>query len=77
MTVIKAEAYKQEQKIRGDGDAKAAEIYAAAYNKDPEFYSFYRSINAYRKSMGQPGDLLVLDPDSDFFRYLNEADGKR
>ena len=77
VTVIKAEAYKQEQKIRGDGDAKAAEIYAAAYNKDPEFYSFYRSINAYRKSMGQPGDLLVLDPDSDFFRYLNEADGKR
>jgi modulator of FtsH protease HflC len=77
VTVILADAYKQEQKIRGEGDASAAEIYASAYNKDPEFYSFYRSMNAYRKSMGKPGDLLVLDPDSDFFRYLNESDGKR
>lgn len=77
VTVILANAYKEEQKIRGEGDAKAAEIYASAYNKDPEFYSFYRSINAYRKSMGQPGDLLVLDPESEFFRYLNKADGKR
>ena len=76
-TIILADAYRDGQKIRGEGDAQAAEIYANAYNKDPEFYSFYRSIDAYRKSIGQSGDLLVLDPDSDFFRYLNELDGSR
>ena len=75
-TVILADAYRDSQKIRGEGDATAAEIYAKAYNKDPEFYSFYRSIDAYRKSMGKD-DLLVLDPDNDFFRYLNESDGGR
>ena len=74
-TVILANAYRDSQKIRGDGDATAAEIYANAYNKDPEFYAFYRSIDAYRKSIGREGDLLVLDPSSDFFRYLNRADG--
>lgn len=76
-TVILADAYRDGQKIRGEGDARAAEIYANAYNKDPEFYAFYRSIDAYRKSMGKEGDLLVLDPDNDFFRYLNQADGGR
>lgn len=76
-TVILANAYRDSQKIRGEGDALAAEIYANAYNKDPEFYSFYRSIDAYRKSMGREGDLLVLDPNSDFFRYLNDLDGSR
>ena len=76
-TVILADAYRDGQIIRGEGDATAAEIYASAYNKDPEFYAFYRSIDAYRKSMGQEGDLLVLDPDNDFFRYLNESDGGR
>jgi len=76
-TIILADAYKEGQITRGEGDAKAAETYANAYNKDPEFYSFYRSIDAYRKSMGKEGDLLVLDPDNDFFRYLNEADGGR
>ena len=76
-TVILADAYRDGQKIRGEGDATAAEIYAKAYSKDPEFYAFYRSIDAYRKSMGQEGDLLVLDPDNDFFRYLNESDGGR
>ncbi len=76
-TIILANAYRDGQKIRGEGDARAAEIYATAYNKDPEFYSFYRSIDAYRKSMGQSGDLLVLDPDSDFFRYLNDSEGGR
>lgn len=74
-TVILANAYRDSQKIRGEGDAMAAETYANAYNKDPEFYAFYRSIDAYRKSMGKEGDLLVLDPDNDFFRYLNRADG--
>jgi len=77
VTVILADAYRDGQKIRGQGDATAAEIYANAYSKDPEFYSFYRSIDAYRKSMGKSGDLLVLDPENDFFRYLNESDGGR
>jgi membrane protease subunit HflC len=76
-TVILADAYRDGQKIRGEGDAAAAATYANAYNKDPEFYAFYRSIDAYRKSMGKQGDLLVLDPDNDFFRYLNESDGGR
>ena len=76
-TIILAEAYKDGQIIRGIGDARAAEIYANAYNKDAEFYAFYRSIDAYRKSMGKSGDLLVLDPSSDFFRYLNQSDGGR
>ena len=76
-TVILADAYRDGQKIRGEGDATAAATYASAYNRDPEFYAFYRSIDAYRKSMGKQGDLLVLDPDNDFFRYLNESDGGR
>ena len=75
-TVILAEAYRDAEITRGEGDAKAAETYAGAYNKDREFYSFYRSINAYRNSFGNGGDLLVLDSDSDFFRYLNESDSK-
>jgi membrane protease subunit HflC len=61
--------------IRGVGDATASEIYARAYNKDPEFYAFYRSIDAYKKAMGRPGDILVLDPENEFFRYLNQSDG--
>jgi len=76
-TIILADANKQGQIIRGEGDAKAAQIYADAYNQDPEFYAFYRSIDAYRNSMGKSGDILVLDPNSDFFRYLNDADGAR
>ncbi len=74
-TIILADAYREGQMIRGAGDARAAEIYANAYNKDPEFYAFYRSIDAYRKSMGKSGDILVLDPDNDFFRYLNDRGG--
>ena len=74
-TVILADAYRDAQLIRGEGDARAAEIYANAYNKDPEFYEFYRSIDAYRKSMGKDGDVLVLDPNNEFFRYLNSATG--
>lgn len=76
VTVILANAYRDGQLIRGIGDARAAEIYAAAYTQDPEFYAFYRSIDAYRKSMGKAGDLLVLDPNNDFFRYLNNQDGQ-
>lgn len=77
VTIILADAYRDGQLVRGEGDARAAEIYASAYNKDREFYAFYRSIDAYRKSMGKEGDILVLDPHNDFFRYLNNSDGKR
>ncbi|MGB5164667.1 MAG: protease modulator HflC [Woeseiaceae bacterium] len=77
VTVIAANAYRDSQIIRGEGDAKAAEIYANAYTKDPEFYAFYRSIDAYRKSLGNDGDIMVLDPNNEFFRYLNQSDGKQ
>jgi membrane protease subunit HflC len=76
-TILLANAYRDGQIIRGEGDARAAEIYAKAYTKDAEFYSFYRSIDAYKKSMGNPGDLLVLDPNNEFFRYLNQSSGER
>lgn len=77
VTIILANAYRDGQIIRGEGDAKAAEIYALAYNRDPDFYSFYRSIDAYRKSIGRSGDVLVLDPNNEFFRYLNQSDGEQ
>ena len=73
--VIEAEAYRQSELIRGDGDAKAAGVYAAAYNRDPEFYEFYRSINAYTNVFKDKGDLLVLDPKSKFFKYLEDSGG--
>ena len=76
-TIILADANRDGQLIRGEGDARAAEIYASAYNKDAEFYAFYRSIQAYRYSMGKPGDLLVIDPNNEFFRYLNQSSGKQ
>ena len=76
-TVILAEANRDGQIIRGEGDARAAEIYANAYNKDPEFYAFYRSIDAYRNSIGREGDVLILDPNNEFFRYLNDSGGKQ
>ena len=76
-TIILAGAYRDGQMIRGAGDALAAEIYANAYTKDPEFYAFYRSIDAYRKSMGNAGDILVLDPNNEFFRYLNQSSGQK
>jgi membrane protease subunit HflC len=69
-TVILAEAYRDAEKERGQGDARAAEIYAEAYEHNPEFYSFYRSMRAYRESLGVEQDVLVLSPDSDFFKYL-------
>ena len=75
-TIILADANRDSEKIRGEGDARAAEIYASAYKKDPEFYAFYRSINAYKSSMGKSNDLLVLDPNNEFFRYLNQSSGE-
>jgi membrane protease subunit HflC len=76
-TIILADAFRDGQILRGAGDARAAEIYANAYQKNPEFYAFYRSIEAYRNSMGKSGDILVLDPNNEFFRYLNQSSGKR
>lgn len=71
-----AEAYRQSELIRGEGDAHATEIYANAFNKNPEFYSFVRSLNAYKNSFGDKGDLMVLDANSEFFRYLKDQKGK-
>lgn len=65
-----ANAYRQAEELRGEGDARAAEIYAEAYNRDPEFYSFYRSLNVYRSSFAEGRDMLVLEPDSAFFKYF-------
>jgi membrane protease subunit HflC len=73
-TVMVADAYGEAERVRGEGDAKAAEIYARAYGQDPEFYRFYRSLLAYRDSM-RGKDVLVLEPDSEFFRYFNSAGG--
>ena len=75
-TVTLAGAYKQAQETRGDGDATAAEIYAKAYNRDSEFYSFYRSLEAYRNSFKTHGDVLIIEPDSDFFSYFKKANPK-
>ena len=74
-TVILSEAYRDAEKIRGSGDAEAADIYAQAYSKDPEFYSFYRSMQAYRQSIGRDQDVLVLQPDSEFFQFLQKQLG--
>lgn len=75
-TVLEAEAYREAEKIRGDGDAQATAIYAAAFSKDPEFYEFYRSLGAYRETFSSNSDLLLLSPDSDFFRYLNTKNAR-
>lgn len=69
--VTKANAFKEAEKLRGEGDAKSAEIYAQAFGADPEFFTFYRSMNAYKKTFGN-SSTLVLDADSDFFRYFKQ-----
>ncbi len=76
--VIVAEAYRDAQGMKGEGDAKAAAIYAAAYSKDPEFYAFFRSMQAYRDSFRSKSDVMVLDPSADFFKYMKnpKAGGK-
>jgi len=76
-TVILANAYRDAELIRGDGDAKSAEIYAKAYNANPEFYAFTRSLNAYTSTFNDQSDMLVLEPDSDFFRYFNSLSGAK
>jgi modulator of FtsH protease HflC len=68
--VILAEAYREAQKIKGEGDAKATALYAATFGRDPEFYAFYRSLEAYKQSFKDKNDVMVLDPSSAFFKYL-------
>jgi membrane protease subunit HflC len=75
-TVILADAYKESEQLRGEGDAKASEIYAGAYNADSDFYAFYRSLNAYRSSFNTGGDMMVLQPDSQFFRFFRDQAGQ-
>jgi len=72
-TVILANAYKESEQLRGEGDAKATEIYANAFNRDQDFFSFHRSLNAYRNTFGQGGDVMILQPESDFFRYFKKV----
>ncbi|MGE0873155.1 MAG: protease modulator HflC [Burkholderiales bacterium] len=74
--VILAEAYRDAQRVRGEGDAKAANTYAAAFSRDAEFYSFYRSMEAYRASFRSRNDVLLLEPSSEFFRFLKDASGR-
>ena len=73
--VIVAEAYRDAQKVKGEGDAKAAAIYGRAFSENPEFYSFYRSLEAYRGSFRNKTDLMVVDPSADFFKYMKGARG--
>ncbi|MDA9826080.1 protease modulator HflC [Porticoccaceae bacterium] len=73
-TIELANAYRDSEELRGEGDAEAAGIYADAYQKDPEFYSFVRSLNAYKSTFSNKGDIMLLEPDSDFFKYLNKQD---
>lgn len=73
--IIIAEAYRDAQQIKGEGDGKAAAIYAAAYGKNPEFYAFYRSMDAYRQSFSGKNDVMVLQPNSEFFRYMKSPKG--
>ncbi len=73
--VILANAYRDAEIIRGEGDAQSTEIYAAAFSKDKEFYSFYRSLNAYKNSFNDGNDVLLIEPSSEFFKYFNNSKG--
>jgi len=75
VTVISANAYREAEQIRGDGDAEATRIYADAFGQDPEFYAFTRSLRAYQDSFQGSGDVLLVQPDSEFFRYLKDSSG--
>jgi membrane protease subunit HflC len=72
-TVILADAERDAERVRGEGDAAAAQTYAHAYSKNPEFFSFYRSMQAYDRSLGKDSDLLVVTPDGEFFKYLKDS----
>ncbi|MFK7814782.1 MAG: protease modulator HflC [Gammaproteobacteria bacterium] len=73
-TVILANAYNEAQQVKGEGDAKSAEIYAQAFNQDPEFYSFTRSLKAYVNTFNSNNDVLIMEPDSEFFRYFKQSE---
>ncbi len=75
--VIVAEAYRDAQRVKGEGDARATAVYARAYSENPEFYAFYRSLEAYRASFRSRSDVLVLEPTSDFFKYLKSPNGAK
>ena len=75
--MILAEAFRDAEKIKGEGDAKASRIYAQAFSKNPEFYRFYRSLQAYRESFRDKKDVLVVDPSSEFFRYMKNPKGAK
>ena len=75
-TEIIADAFRQAQEIRGKGDAVSAETYATAYSQNEEFFTFYRSLEAYRKTFQGHGDMMVMEPDSEFFRYFKHPLGK-
>ncbi|NHH99534.1 MULTISPECIES: protease modulator HflC [Oceanimonas] len=77
VTVMIADAQRNSRTLRGEGDAEAARIYAEAYAADPEFFRFIRSLEAYRRSFEQGGDMMILKPDGDFFRYLKDPEGSR
>ena len=72
VTVLEANAFKEAEIIRGDGDANATKVYAEAYNQDPEFYSFVRSLRAYQETFSGGGDIMLVEPDSQFFQYLRD-----
>jgi membrane protease subunit HflC len=74
--VILADAYRDAQRVKGEGDAKATDIYAKAFSRDPQFYAFYRSMEAYRTTFKGKNNLMLLAPDSDFFRFLNDPNGR-
>jgi membrane protease subunit HflC len=74
--VVLAEAYRDAQKIKGEGDAKSAAIYAGAFSQNPEFFAFMRSMEAYKSSFRNKSDVMVVEPNSDFFRYLRDSTGK-
>ena len=73
-TVILADAYREAEETKGDGDATATATYASAYSKDPEFYDFTRSLKAYQATFENKSDILLIDPDSDFFKYLDKSE---
>jgi len=77
VTILKADAFKEAEEIRGKGDAKAADIYAVAYGKNKEFFTFYRSLNAYQNTFGSESDIMVVEPDSDFFDYFKNIQGQK
>lgn len=76
-TIIQSEAYRDAERMRGEGDAVASQVYADAYNRNPEFYAFWRSLGAYENSFRNKSDVLVISPDSDFFKYMDSQNGKR